>query len=153
MPVRFKAAENGEYTISVNPEGVEMEYLHLIDNLTGNDIDLLQTPYYTFEGRTTDYANRFKLVFRAGEGAGEAASESFAYISDGELIINTGDSCNAGDAFNASLQVFDVLGHQLFSKELSTFHSPLSVFHLPSGVYVFRLINGNEVKTQKLVIE
>ena len=35
VPMNFKAIEDGQYTISVNPEGVEMAYLHLIDNLTG----------------------------------------------------------------------------------------------------------------------
>ena len=41
MDVNFKAKENGEYTITVNPEGVEMAYLHLIDNMMGMDVDLL----------------------------------------------------------------------------------------------------------------
>ena len=40
-----------------------MKYLHLIDNLTGKDIDFLATPSYTFEGKTTDVISRFKLAF------------------------------------------------------------------------------------------
>ena len=62
MPLNFKAAKNGNNTLAVNTENMEMEYLHLVDNLTGNDIDLLVTPSYTFEAKTTDYASRFKLV-------------------------------------------------------------------------------------------
>ena len=54
IPVNFKAHENGEYTITVNPKNVEMGYLHLIDNLTGADVDLLQTPEYVFTAQTTD---------------------------------------------------------------------------------------------------
>ncbi len=65
MDVNFKANENGSYTIAVNPEGVEMSYLHLIDNMTGEDVDLLQTPEYSFKAKTTDYESRFKLVFVA----------------------------------------------------------------------------------------
>ncbi len=38
MPVNFKASENGTYTITVNTDHVEMSYLHLIDNMTGNDV-------------------------------------------------------------------------------------------------------------------
>ena len=64
MPVNFKASKNGNYTISVNAENTEMNYMHLIDNLTGADIDLLATPSYSFEAKTTDYASRFRLVFR-----------------------------------------------------------------------------------------
>ena len=63
MPINFKAAKSGTYTISIETEGLELGYLHLIDNLTGNDVDLLATPIYTFEAKTSDYATRFKLVF------------------------------------------------------------------------------------------
>ena len=71
--------ENGTYTLSVDPKGVELDYLHLIDNLTGEDVDLLapvsaseseaiQEPVaYTFTAKTTDYASRFKLVFSTDE--------------------------------------------------------------------------------------
>ena len=44
IPVCFKANTDGQYTITVNAEKVEMEYMHLIDNMTGADIDLLATP-------------------------------------------------------------------------------------------------------------
>ena len=62
-PVCFCAAEDGTYTLNVEVENMEMEYLHLIDNMTGADIDLLQTPEYTFQARTTDNASRFQLIF------------------------------------------------------------------------------------------
>ena len=63
IPVCFKAAEDGTYSIVINTENVEMEYLHLIDNMTGADIDLLQTPSYSFDAQTTDNSNRFMIVF------------------------------------------------------------------------------------------
>jgi hypothetical protein len=69
MPINFKAEENGNYTLHFNSEGVEFSYLHLIDTFTGEDIDLLVPEHvegsasYSFEARTTDNANRFKLVY------------------------------------------------------------------------------------------
>jgi hypothetical protein len=75
MPINFKATKNGTYTITVNPEGVNLAYLHLIDNMTGADVDLLvpepvEGPtFYTFTAKTTDYESRFKLVFSASEDA------------------------------------------------------------------------------------
>lgn len=78
IPVYFKAEENGTYTLSFNAEGVNFAYLHLIDNLTGEDVDLLNgastlrgasgatgSATYTFEAKTTDSESRFKLVFTA----------------------------------------------------------------------------------------
>lgn len=142
MPLNFKAQENGTYTITVNPENVEMSYLHLIDNLTGADVNLMATPEYTFNANTTDYASRFRLVFSVN--GASTGSEFFAFISNGQLIVN-------GEGI---LQVFDVLGHQLFAKELSTSHSSLPTPHFSAaGVYVLRLINGDDVKTQKIVVK
>lgn len=65
MPVSFKAERNGTYTISVNPENVEFDYLHLIDNMTGAEVDLLAELNYTFTAKPTDNTSRFRLVFSA----------------------------------------------------------------------------------------
>lgn len=139
LPLNFKTNENGSYTLRFSSLNTEFSYLHLIDNLTGNDVDLLETPSYTFDARHTDYASRFKLVFVKSDAD---MGDNFAFISDGELIVNG----------EGTLQVFDVLGHQLFAKKLSTLNSHLSIFKSP-GVYVLRLIDGDNVKNQKIIIK
>ena len=68
LPVNFKAEKDGTYTISVNTENVEANYLHLIDNLTGMDTDLLSTPSYTFNATTSGYASRPRLRPRLTQG-------------------------------------------------------------------------------------
>jgi hypothetical protein len=142
MPVNFRAAKNGTYTLTINPEGVEMNYLHLIDNMTGANIDLLQTPSYTFNASMNDYESRFKLVFAAGSSTGSEASETFAFFANGELIVS-----NEGEA---TLQVVDMTGRILSSQSLNGNGSVQMA--APVGVYVLRLISGNEVKTQKIVV-
>ena len=143
MPVNFKAAENGRYTLSVNPENAEMSYLHLIDNLTGADVDLLQTPEYTFEAKTSDYASRFRLVFSANETDDPStASETFAFINNSNIIITNAEA-------GAMLQILDVTGRVI---RCSDAMNCVSTNEMTSGVYVLRLINGDSVKTQKIVV-
>ena len=90
VPVNFKAAKNGTYTLTFDTQHLDLEYLHLIDNLTGEDIDLLSSvgastgsAAYTFEAKTTDYASRFRLVFSADgdicEPGKDAREPNFAY--------------------------------------------------------------------------
>ena len=67
MPLNFKAEHNGTYTLNFTAEEVSFSYLHLIDNLTGADVDLLSTSNYTFSALTTDDASRFRLVFTSGD--------------------------------------------------------------------------------------
>ena len=138
MPVNFKAENNGTYTLSINTENVEMNYLHLIDNLTGTDVDLLVNPSYSFEANTTDYASRFKLVFATGEN-----EESFAFYSNGSFVIS-----NEGEA---TLQVVDVTGRILSSENISGCAN-VNV-KAAAGVYMLRLINGDNVKVQKVVVK
>ena len=141
MPVNFKAAETGTYTINVETENLDVNYLHLIDNMTGLDVDLLATPSYTFEGKKSDYASRFKLVFSANDGNNEVV-EDFAFISDGNIII-----LNEGEA---TLQVIDIMGRVISTQ---TVNGNASVNNVgTAGVYVLQLINGNNVKTQKIVV-
>ena len=136
MPVSFKAENDGTYTFSVNAEEVSFAYLHLIDNMTGNDIDLLSTPSYSFEARTTDYANRFRLVFSAND----IDSDNFAFVSNGQIIVNG----------NGMLQMFDMTGRMISSYNVN---EPITTEGMAAGVYMIRLINGNDVKTQKIVVK
>ena len=163
QPVNFKAAKNGTYTLTVNMENMELDYLHLIDNLTGADVDLLavepvETPTsgngpstssgtvasYTFTSKTTDYASRFRLVFNANDAStGSASDAPFAYINNGNIIING----------TGTLQIIDILGKELERKELSTLNSQLSTLNFVPGVYVLRLVGGDSVRTQKMIVE
>ena len=139
MPVNFKAAKNGIYTLSFSNEKVSFSYLHLIDNLTGVDVDLLENPNYTFHAQTTDYATRFKLVFATGN----ASDDNFVFFSNGKWVIN-----NDGKAI---VQVVDVTGRILKSEQIDGCYS-MSIKAAP-GVYMFRLINGNDMKVQKVVVK
>ena len=138
VPVNFKAEESGSYTMAVNAENVSFSYLHLIDNKTGADVDLLSTPSYSFESSTTDYTSRFRLVFATG-----ADEESFAFASNGGFVI-----ANEGEA---TVQVVDVTGRILSSE---TIEGSASIHvSAAAGVYMLRLINGDNVKVQKVVVK
>ena len=139
IPVNFKATKNGEYTITVNPEGVEMGYLHLIDNMTGADVDLLASPEYTFTAKTSDYESRFRLVFSVCGDANGDNEAPFAFINNGNIIVNG----------EGTLQVVDVMGRILVSGDAI---NRVSTGGMAAGVYVLRLINGEDVRTQRIVV-
>jgi len=141
IPVSFKAEKNGSYRLSFTSEEVTFSYLHLIDNMTGNDVNLLQTPSYTFDARTTDYASRFKLVFAVGSSAND---ETFGFVNA------SGNFCIFGIEGEATVQVIDVLGHMLSSETFSGSYE--RKINGAPGVYMVRLIQGNDVKVQKVVV-
>ena len=147
MPLNFKAAKNGTYTLAFEVEKLDLDYLHLIDNMTGNEVDVLAMPTYTFAAKTTDYASRFRLVFSNCEDAiGDNDEDApFAYVSNGEIRLLV-ETCQG-----ASLQVVDMTGRVI--RNCADVARNVSTSEMSPGVHVLRLIDGDNVRTQKIVIE
>ena len=150
VPVRFQAFEDGVFTMRWGTLHGNFHYLHLIDNMTGADVDMLRSEEYRFEATTTDYLSRFKLVFEVtgleeeddNEDDNGSSIVNFAFRMGDELIVN-----GAG-----YLEVFDVQGRRLSAKRLVDAQSSVSLPNVAAGIYFLRLSDDKQVRTQKMVI-
>lgn len=146
MPVSFKAAKNGTYTITINTENLNVNYLHLVDNLTGADVDLLDTAVstgsasFTFDAKTDDYASRFKIVFN--NTGNSQNGDNFAFQSGKRLIIP-----NIGN--DSEMQIFDVMGRNIMTKPC--YGSFDEEIYLKSGIYTILLQSESDTQVQKIV--
>lgn len=133
MRVNFESKHIGEYSFSVNFENADVKYLHLLDKITGDDVDMLSEGYYTFIGSPSDRNDRFVLRFGS---TASTISDVFAYQNGDEIVVNG----------EGELQVFDVMGRMIANHRVSG----VETVEKPSqcGVYIFKL---NE-KIQKIVI-
>lgn len=135
MPLNFKAESTGSYTLSFKLNNANVGYLHLFDNLTGEDVNLLTNPDYSFIGSPRDAENRFIMRFSEA-----TTNDIFVYQNGDELIV-------IGEG---KLQVFDIMGRFIGSYDVNG-NKRISASTFANGVYVFRMI-GNEVMTQKIVV-
>lgn len=91
-----------------------------------------------------NYESRiFPITYTAIGDADDDHDTPFAYIHNGEIVI-TADVCNA------SLQVVDMTGRVVVSNSGHIRCVPTT--GMTPGVYVLRLSDGNDMKTQKIVI-
>ena len=134
MPVCFKANKLGSYTITIEAKDIKTDYLHLIDNFSHEDIDLLLEPSYTFIASNGDNASRFTLVFRT-EGSTSTTGDIFAYQNGSDIVVNG----------NGELQVFDVMGRLIATQHINGVQT---VNVNANGVYIFKLND----KVQKIVV-
>ena len=144
MDLMFRNKQAGSYTLKVGYQGLSFTHLHLVDHITGADIDLLQQPSYTFQATGNEYEARFMLVFRNNTGVEENIQQSFCFVKDRVLYFNE-------DVENAKLTVTDMLGRTVRQMTLDNTSCDLST--LSEGVYVVGLNKGNEMKVQKIVIK
>ena len=134
----FKAANTGRYTLSFDAKG-SFSYLHLIDRLTGEDIDMLIEDEYSFIGSNQDAESRFIVRLES------------TYSTDNSEIISTFAWQNGNDIMvngEGELQIFDVTGRMV----INTMINGTEAINITSkGIYVMKLV-GDEVKTQKIVV-
>lgn len=133
----FETKAMGQYTLSFKSNS-NFNYMHLIDKLTGADIDMLAEGEYTFVGSSYDDSDRFIVKLNENAGLVTANSEIFAWQNGNNVIVEG----------EGELQVFDVTGRMMTSVMVNG----IETVNIPSqGVYVFRMV-GNEIKTQKIVV-
>ena len=134
----FKATRMGEYNIHIEPNG-EFQYITLVDKV--NDIETnMMTSSYSFNATPKENGNRFLLKFAKDEGKND--QNNFVYQSGEELIIET----------EGVVQIIDVMGRIIYSNEVTSDNNRIDISELHSATYIVRLINGNGVKTQKIVV-
>ena len=78
-------------------------------------------------------------------GDANSDNEPFAYLdAAGNIIVNGGSSTGL-----ETLQVVDVMGRVIVQGDAM---NRVSTSGMTPGIYVLRLINGNDVRTQKIVV-
>ncbi|MBO7459912.1 MAG: choice-of-anchor J domain-containing protein, partial [Bacteroidales bacterium] len=135
--LNFKAMTTGMYTLSAKADG-NYSYLHVIDRLTGEDIDMLVDGKYEFIGSPRDNEARFIVKLRYN--ANGFDNDEFIYQNGDELIVNG----------EGELQVYDIMGRYVASYNVNG-NKRISAEQFSNAVYIFRLI-GSDVKTQKIVV-
>ena len=135
--LNFKAATMGRYTLSYKAEG-EFNYLHVIDRLTGDDVDMLLEGEYSFTASPKDNESRFIVRLAYKPDYSNEGNEIFVYQNGDEILVSG----------EGELQVFDATGRLVRNMSIN---GAKSLNISTQGVYIFRLV-GNEVKTQKIVV-
>ena len=134
----FEAKTRSQYQLSFKTDG-DFSSLHLIDNLTGNDVDMLIENEYSFLGTPQDINARFTV--RLKDSGNTENADVFAYQSGSDIIVYG----------KGTLQVFDIVGRMVSSIDLNGVQT-ISTSSLQTGVYLLRII-GNDVKTQKIIVK
>lgn len=146
LPVRFDTDREGTFTLNWNTLNATFGYLHLIDNKTGADVDCLSTDKYVFTATPDDFESRFKLVFQYTgiEENGEVSTNSanFAFFNGDELIVNG----------EGRFEFIDLQGRRLYVTDVYGAQNSVSLPNVASGLYLLRLTDGKQSKTQKIVV-
>ncbi len=138
VELSFNANKMGNYTISIEPNG-KFETVTLVDRFTGVETNMLVEDY-NFTAMSEENPNRF--IVRMVNGQQTTDNSHFVYQSGEELILN----------IQGEVQIVDVLGRVVYNGEAMNDINRINVSSFNSGAYMVKVMNGNEVKVEKVVI-
>lgn len=146
IPLSFKANTMGEYTIAINSNDKNLDYIYLVDNQTGNVANMLAEEY-TFIATTNDNPERFVIklydvnsVDEIGDGVNNI------YVNNKELIITNVKG-------NSSIDIYDMMGKRVMEIETSNNEVRQNVSNFNTGVYIIRIVDDNGMRAYKVVVE
>ena len=143
IPVSFKAATMGEYTIGAEAQNCEYAMMTLVDRFTGVETNLLIEDY-TFMATSNDNAERF-IIKLAMSNSNDGDNENFAFINNGMMYIYNIEG-------QGVVNVYDVTGRPVSEYNVAE-SANISTSDFAAGVYIIRMSDENGVKVQKIVVE
>ena len=141
LPLNFEGGF-AEYTISLSECGDSFDAIILEDKLTGEKVNL-QNESYTFIHSGNSNAERFVLSFVNGQQTTD--NSHFAYINNGEIIINDING-------NAQINIYDVTGRCVYNNADMDAACHVHTGGYSSGVYIIQKIDDKGIKTQKILL-
>ena len=141
VELTFVAKQMGSYSLSFDING-EFETVTLVDRMTGVETDMIEEGEYNFIATSNDMKNRFVVRLSNSMTATEEFLANFVYQSGEELIVNA----------EGTIQIIDMMGRVVYSAEHSNGSNRINVSEFNNAAYVVRVVNGNGVKSQKVVI-
>ena len=144
VPLWFEAKEDDVFTIKWETANGDFQTMYLVDNMTGARCDMTEMDCYSFQGHVGDYRSRFYITFNVTdvEEHEEDIAHDFAFY-DGSQWVVTG---------NGDLEFIDLEGRVLSRTRMNGGQSRLILPNVASGIYLFRLTNGQETKIQKIIV-
>lgn len=137
---------SGRFTLSID-RAENFDCAVLIDKVTGEEYDLLaNTEGYSFDVTDPEEVSS-RFVLRLRNDAPSSIDDSFearpaVYVDNGYVTVD-------GIGSGADITVYDISG-KIVERE-SVYSSSWSLF-LPSGIYIFRIDNGEYIANIKVVV-
>lgn len=146
IPLSFKAMTMGEYTIKINSYNKDFDYIYLFDSQTGNVTNML-VDEYSFMATTNDNPDRFIVKLYDVSYVDEISNnENVIYVNNDEMIISN----IKGDAI---VEIYDILGRDVMNITTSQNVVRQNISDFNAGIYIVRIIDGNELKAYKVIVK
>lgn len=147
LPLNYRVASSGEYTISVKTNTlISEDETYLEDLITGTFTNLSQQNTYSFYAPENDSNNRFLLHFNTETDSDFNPIKINIYAYQHRLYIKS------ADALDGDLSIFNIEGKILFTKQLQSGNMHIIPLQNLHGVYIVRYTSIGNITNTKVIL-
>ena len=147
MDLMFKNIQSGMFTFSVSINDTSFNYLHLVDRITGTNVDMLQQSNYTFHAAGNENEDRFMLEFKVETGVEELeASEVMVYPNPTTARFTV----EATEMTHVS--VFNTLGQVVYEANCEGNVTEINLSNVETGIYMVRIDTKTGSVTKRITV-
>ncbi len=147
LRVNIKSAD--QHILSFNADQMQGYSVTLIDKYTNEQIDLLNTPTYSFNSNEGVFDDRFSLIIMKTTGVVDLSSTNSILVNKAHnnISINATKDLNTPD-----LMIYDAKGILVYHTQISGSTKQINIpSSLSSGVYIIKLMSDGELITKKFI--
>ena len=150
VPLQLNAGVTGNFTIrateilNFNDSQVMLE-----DKILNITQDLTQNPAYSFTASIGDNPDRFNLHFKSVNGINDPSENKLNIYSCGKTVYINPGTVN----LHGQVVIYDILGKPVVTKQLEGTSLYCLHLNITPGCYIVKVITGNNVYSQKVVIK
>ena len=148
VPLQFKPGSDGNYTLNIDLDYKNFEYVILEDKQEKILHNLLETPNYQFKGSLNDEPNRFVLHFTSQKSNNlEENFPALIYYDGNDIIV---DLTLVSE--QTEVVIYDMLGRRIINQSLQgqTIHHLL--VNSKNQIYIVSAKSGNNIVRKKVLV-
>jgi len=147
VPLAFKPGSNGNYTLSIDLDYADYDFVILEDKKTKTFHNLLETPNYQFKASLNDKTDRFVLHFTPQDAVPEENLSASIYYDGNDIILDLSLVPE-----QTEVKIYDMLGRIILHKMVegnTIHHLPISI---KGQVYIVLAKSENQSITKKVLV-
>lgn len=150
IPLGFKSFLNTEITISARNAdsfGSETE-VYLVDSKENIQVNLKETPEYTFTATANETTCRFSVLFLKSTGIDENndSPNINIYLHDNGIVVQT------REPMPGQISVYNTIGQQVYCNRLILDKTTRLNLDVPAGCYIIRVLTDGSALSKKVYI-
>ncbi|MBT8317284.1 hypothetical protein [Lutibacter sp.] len=147
VPLVFKPGSDGDYSLNIDVDDINFEYVILEDKKSKKVHNLLENPIYQFNSSINDDPNRFVIHFTNKVVSSDANLSALVYYDGNDIIVDLSIVPE-----QTEVVIYDMLGRSVINESLQGETIHRLFIHSKNQIYIVSAKSENKIIRKKVLV-